>query len=132
MKRLRWIAAALLIVPVASFATADGSWLKKVSNADHTRTNPDAGSAAAAQAGQNLFRNNCAKCHGENAEGKGSRPGLKSARIQAATDGDLAWILKNGEAFKGMPGWGGLPEPERWQIVTYIRSLNGPATGVKQ
>jgi mono/diheme cytochrome c family protein len=132
MKRSTLICAGLLILPIAGFATADGSWLKKVSDADRARTNPYTGNAAAAQAGQNLFRNNCAKCHGENGEGKGKRPALKSERIHNATDGELAWILKNGESFKGMPGWGALPEPERWQIVTYLRSLNGLASGVQQ
>ena len=124
--------ALLLMIPALSLATADGSWLKKVPQADRIRTNPYAAAPDAAAAGQNLFRNNCAKCHGENAEGKAKRPSLKSSRIQAATDGELAWLIKNGESFKGMPGWGALPEPERWQIVTYLRSLNGLANGAQQ
>lgn len=123
---------AVLLVPVACLATANGSWLKKVPQADRVRTNPFAGDQSAADAGKNLFRNNCAKCHGENAEGKGKRPSLRSERIQMATDGELAWLIKNGEAFKGMPGWGALPEPERWQIISYIRSLNPAASGAQQ
>ena len=39
---------------------------------------------------------------------------------------------KNGESFKGMPGWGALPEPERWQIVAYLRSLNRKTQGGSQ
>ncbi len=121
-----WILAALLATSLLSFAKADGSWLKKVPQADRARVNPYAGQPEAAAAGANLFRNNCAKCHGENADGKGSRPSLKSERVKNATDGEIAWLLKNGSAFKGMPSWAGLPEQERWQIVTYIRSLNVP------
>lgn len=119
------------------FAAANGAWLAKVPQADHTRVNPYAGNADAAAAGQNLYRNNCAKCHGENAQGKASRPALISDRIHNATDGDLAWIIKNGEMYKGMPSWGGLPDQERWQLVTYIRSINAgssaaPATEVQR
>lgn len=106
------------------FAAADGSWLKKVPVSDRGRANPYAGKPDAVAAGANLFSENCAKCHGENAEGKGKRPSLKSDRIKHATDGELAWLLKNGNSFKGMPIWGALPEQERWQIVAYIRSLN--------
>jgi hypothetical protein len=53
---------------------------------------------------------------------------LRSARIAGATDGDLFWILKNGEPFRGMPSWARLPEGQRWQIVAYLRSLQSPAT----
>ena len=61
--------------------------------------------------------------------GKGSRPSLRSERIQNATDGELAWILKNGNPYKGMPIWAGLPEQERWQIMAYLRSLKFLARG---
>jgi cytochrome c oxidase cbb3-type subunit 2 len=129
MKARFLLAGLLLLLPMGGWAVANGSWLKKVPDADRTRIDPYAGNASAAEAGGNLYRNNCAKCHGENAQGKGSRPSLKSERIQSATDGELAWLIKNGEAFKGMPGWGALPEPERWQIVTYLRSLNAAPAG---
>ena len=119
------------------FAAANGAWLKKVPAADHARVNPLAGNAEAVTSGANLFANNCAKCHGTNAVGKGSRPSLKSDRIAGTTDGDLAWLLKNGNPYKGMPGWGALPEQERWQLVAYVRSLNAAApstspTGAQQ
>jgi|HubBroStandDraft_5_1064220.scaffolds.fasta_scaffold669860_2 mono/diheme cytochrome c family protein len=132
MKVRASVIALILLVPMVSLATANGGWLKKVPQADRARTNPYAGDSNAAAAGRNLFQNNCAKCHGESAEGKGSRPSLRTERIQTATDGELAWLLKNGEAYKGMPGWGALPEPERWQIISYLRSLNTPASGAQQ
>ncbi len=124
MKHWKITLAATLIVPAIAFAKADGAWLRKVPQAEHAKTDPYAGNSEAAAAGRNLFLNNCAKCHGAHAEGKGSRPSLRSERIALATDGDLAWIVKNGNPYRGMPGWGGLPEQERWQIVTYLRSLN--------
>jgi mono/diheme cytochrome c family protein len=113
-----------MTVSAMGFGAANGAWLKKVPQADRERANPYAGNAEAVAAGKNLFQENCAKCHGENADGKGSRPSLKSDRIKNATDGELAWLLKNGNPYKGMPIWAGLPEQERWQIIAYIRSLN--------
>jgi mono/diheme cytochrome c family protein len=129
MKRRMVVAVALLGALALCSAAADGSWLKKVPQADRERVNPYAGKADAVAAGENLFNNNCSKCHGANAEGKGSRPSLKSERLAGATDGDIAWIIKNGQTYKGMPSWGGLPEQMRWQIVAYLRSLNPPAEG---
>jgi mono/diheme cytochrome c family protein len=132
MKGRLFLVTPLLAASMICFAAANGAWLKNVPQADHERTNPYAGQADAVAAGANLFKSNCAKCHGADGGGKGSRPSLKSERIKDATDGDLAWILKNGVPFKGMPGWGGLPEQKRWQLVTYVRSLNAPATGGQQ
>ncbi len=128
--------AAVLImfgaISVMCFAAADGSWLRRVPAAERGRVNPYAEKPDAVAAGANLFSENCAKCHGEDAEGKGKRPPLRSERIKNATDGELAWLLKNGNQFKGMPIWGGLPEPERWQIIVYVRSLNTPSPAVQR
>jgi mono/diheme cytochrome c family protein len=44
-----------------------------------------------------------------------------------ATEGDLAWLLKNGNLGKGMPTWDTIPEPSRWEIIAYVRSL-GPSS----
>jgi mono/diheme cytochrome c family protein len=47
-----------------------------------------------------------------------------SRRVSLASDGDLFWLMNNGVPWKGMPPWMMLPEKERWQLVTYLRSLN--------
>jgi mono/diheme cytochrome c family protein len=123
---------ATVSVSAISYGAANGAWLKRVPQGDKNRVNPYAGNADAVAAGKNLFEENCAKCHGADAEGKGSRPALKSDRIRNATDGELAWILKNGNPYKGMPIWGSLPEQQRWQLVAYLRSLNtNPGEGQK-
>jgi mono/diheme cytochrome c family protein len=132
MKGRSFLATPLFMVSMLCFAVANGSWLKNVPQADRERVNPYAGQAEAVAAGKNVFQNNCAKCHGADAGGKGSRPSLKSERIQKASDGELAWLIKNGEPFKGMPSWGGLPEQRRWQVITYVRSLSAPAAGGQQ
>jgi mono/diheme cytochrome c family protein len=102
---------------------ADGSWLQRVPESDRKRVNPLAGQTEAIAAGGRMFDDHCAKCHGEDALGRGKKPSLRSERVQHATDGEIFWLLKNGNPGKGMPVWASLPEPMRWQIITYVKSL---------
>ena len=111
----------------ALMGAADGSWLRRVPAADHARLNPQADKAGAAEAGSHLYANDCAKCHGEQGQGKGARPAVVSARVAGASDGDLAWLLRNGNSWKGMPSWSSMPDAQRWQLVAYLRNLNIPA-----
>ena len=125
MKRVASI-GAIAVAACLLMGAADGSWLKRVPAADRARTNPLPDQQAAAQAGSHLYANECAKCHGERAQGKGNRPILISDRMRATTDGELAWLLRNGNSWKGMPSWSSMPDGERWQLVAYMRSLNAP------
>ncbi len=127
MKRLRAVcaigASACLLM-----GAADGSWLRRVPAGDHARTNPLPDQKAAAEAGSHLYASECSHCHGPRAQGKGSRPALISPRVSGASDGDLAWLLRNGNSWKGMPSWSSMPDAERWQIVAYLRSINPPVS----
>ena len=114
----------LCLCPAMLVGAADGSWLRRIPAADRARVNPLPDQAAAASAGSHIFANNCAKCHGDHAQGKSSRPPLVSDRVAHATDGELAWILKNGNSWKGMPSWSVLPDTQRWQLVAFLRSIN--------
>lgn len=123
MKSMRpLIAVGLAAFALCAFA-AEGGWLKRVPAAARTRQNPFANDPEAAGAGRKLFIEHCASCHGQNAEGTGRKPSLRSRRVHEATDGELEWLLTNGSLFRGMPSWSALPEEQRWQIVTYLRSL---------
>ena len=104
----------------------DGKWLHRVPDEDRLRTNPFAHRPQAEAAGKALFQENCAKCHGADANGRiqpPPRPSLRSSRIRHATDGELSWMLRNGDPYKGMPQWSSLPEQQRWQIIAYLRTL---------
>lgn len=127
MKGRNWVLAILLTISAVCFAKATNQWLKKVPQAERTRVNPYAGKPDAVAAGAILFHNNCAQCHGNDAAGKFSRPSLRTEEVRNETDGELAWLLKNGDVYRGMPRWSGLPEQERWQIIAYMRSL-GPSS----
>jgi mono/diheme cytochrome c family protein len=111
-------------------SAADGSWLKKVPDADRKRVNPFEGQADAIEAGGRMFADHCAQCHGPDAMGHGKRPSLRSDRVQHATDGEIFWLLRNGNLSKGMPTWAALPEPVRWQIIAFVKSL-GPNSTAK-
>ena len=80
----------------------------------------------AVAAGASLFDQHCAECHGEMAEGDRKGPSLRADPVQQATPGTLFWILTNGVVRRGMPVWSNLPEPQRWQLGSYLKSL-GPA-----
>jgi mono/diheme cytochrome c family protein len=115
---------SLIIGPALLFAAAgDGLWMIKVPDKARNRLNPFAGEATAVAAGAKLFRQNCASCHGGDATGLSNRPSLHSERVRAASPGELEWLLKNGSMRNGMPSWSRLPEQQRWQIVSYLKSL---------
>lgn len=97
------------------------------------RRNPLEHDADAIPGGAKLFAQHCAECHGETAEGgKGNKkgPSLRVDEVQQATPGALFWLLTNGVVRRGMPVWSKLPEPQRWQLVSFLKSL-GPASSPK-
>jgi mono/diheme cytochrome c family protein len=87
------------------------------------RFNPLASDPEAAMAGRILFERHCTQCHGNAAEGGHHGPNLRAPEVQNATPGAIFWILTNGIVRHGMPVWSKLPEPQRWQLVSYIKSL---------
>lgn len=115
------VGALALILCVA----AKGSWKTHVPESYRRKVNPYAGQADAIAAGKRLFLDHCAQCHQKDALGKGKRPNLRSVFVQRSTDGELFWVLRNGILNHGMPSWSMLPEPSRWQIIAYVKSL-GP------
>lgn len=78
--------------------------------------------------GHELFHHYCARCHGENAEGSGNIPSLVDGALETVTSGEVFWFVTKGSAQNGMPSWAKVPRKERWEIVTYVKSLGLPAT----
>jgi mono/diheme cytochrome c family protein len=91
------------------------------------RHNPLAADPEAVAAGGKLFAQHCAECHGDMADGGKKGPSLLAPEVQQATPGALFWLLTNGVVRRGMPVWSKLPEPQRWQLVSFIKSLTPPA-----
>jgi len=105
--------------------------LQKAPEKARNRTNPLQNDPDAVAAGAILFEQHCAECHGNSAEGSRKAPSLQVPEVQTATPGALFWLLTNGVVRKKMPVWSKLPEPQRWQLVSYIKSLGGPAPGAE-
>jgi mono/diheme cytochrome c family protein len=123
-RRATCLLAGILVLVLC--AAAGGAWPARVPEAYRHRVNPFAGRPDAIAAGGRLFAEHCAQCHQLDALGKGKRPSLRSHLVQRATDGEVFWVLRNGILAHGMPSWSMLPEPSRWQIIAYLKSL-GPS-----
>ena len=98
--------------------------LQQVPHKAAAKRNPMEGNEQARRAGAKLFARECSACHGKKAEGSEKAPPLRSVAVYQASAGALFWILENGSLHHGMPSFAHLPEPERWQIITYLRLLN--------
>jgi len=101
--------------------------LKKAPEKYRSKTNPLANDADAVAAGGVLFEEHCEECHGKEGIGGKKAPSLRAEEVQTSPPGAIFWILSNGVVRKKMPVWSKLPEPERWQLVSYLKSL-GTAT----
>jgi len=84
--------------------------------------NPYAGQRDALLSGKKLFTRYCASCHGPEARGRAKAPALDSSQVRTAPPGALFWFIKNGDLKRGMPSWSRLPDPQLWQLVTYLQT----------
>ena len=131
-----WVLAALLLSISANAQNSNPAArsldksvydeLAKVPAKAAARRNPLESDSEAVAAGAKLFELHCAECHGATADGGKKGPSLRAGEVQQATSGALFWLLTNGVVRKGMPVWSKLPEPQRWQLVSYVRSLGTP------
>jgi mono/diheme cytochrome c family protein len=108
-----------------SKAQADSVYaeLGKVPEKSRAKQNPLSKDPDARAAGEILFEQHCEECHGAHGVGGKKAPSLRVAEVQEASEGSLFYILSNGIVRKRMPVWSKLPEPQRWQLVSYIKSL---------
>jgi len=91
--------------------------------------NPYEGQAAAIAAGRQLYARNCLSCHGKTGGGTGNVPSLIDGKLETTAPGEVFWFITKGDKDNGMPSWAQLPENQRWQIVSYVKSLGLPQTG---
>jgi mono/diheme cytochrome c family protein len=106
--------------------------LEKVPKKDRQKRNPLAQDPDAVAAGAVLFEEHCEECHGSGGIGGKKAPSLRAPEVQNAQPGAIFWILTNGVVRKKMPVWSKLPEPQRWQLVSYIKSLGMAPAGSDQ
>jgi mono/diheme cytochrome c family protein len=114
---------AVAAVKPAKQKTSGDSELDKAPQKARAKRNPLEQDPDAVATGKKLFGLHCAECHGEAAEGTRRAPSLRESEVQDAPPGAIFWVLTNGIVWHGMPVWSKLPEPRRWQLVAYIKSL---------
>ena len=116
--------------PTAEVVVA--TWLLHQSVPDQAKNavNPLKDDLAGIAAGRDLYREKCETCHAYDGGGKTTigagqyprPPALRSFAIQATSDGELFYHIRNGIRNTGMPAWN-LPDRQIWQLVSYIRHL---------
>ncbi|MEO6786107.1 MAG: cytochrome c [Chthoniobacteraceae bacterium] len=124
------VGAAFIAVIPRGFAQTAAPWVAPAS--ESARRNPLAGNAAAAAEGKQLYMATCSPCHGTTGRGDGPaamalnpKPAnYTSSAIARESDGALFWKLSEGRG--AMVGFkGAFSEAQRWQLITYIRTLQG-------
>jgi mono/diheme cytochrome c family protein len=74
--------------------------------------------------GATVFAQNCAGCHGQNAQGGSVGPTLVSAELKAQSDDFFRQTILNGRAGTAMPAWQGrLSAQDIEDAIAYLRSL---------
>jgi mono/diheme cytochrome c family protein len=98
--------------------------------------NPVPVTAASLENGRKYFEINCAVCHGSNADGQtpNSRYGIISIPLNGQltrdrTDGYIFGMIRNGR--NTMPSYNRIEERDRWDVVNYVRALQGLVTNVQ-
>ena len=133
--RVRSISLALAIfaIPfflISSLAAQDAHFHNAPASSAHLQ-NPYVRQPAAVAAGSKLYATNCAACHGANGQGTGNIPPISEGPTQTVPDGEVFWFITTGSVKNGMPAWASLPEEQRWQIVTFLKSLKNSKTAEK-
>jgi mono/diheme cytochrome c family protein len=113
--------AALICVTV--IGERNGSLVQQAPRKFAQLRNPYDGDRAAIEAGRKLFQRECVECHGKDARGISKAPPLVIPDVYRAAPGALFWVLRNGSLKRGMPSYAHLPEQQRWQIVSFLKSL---------
>jgi mono/diheme cytochrome c family protein len=95
-----------------------------------TIQNPVPADARSLHNGRMYYQINCAVCHGDLGKGDGpvTKKGmfvlpLLGASAEGKTDGYLWGMIRNGRG--GMPSYNRIEEMDRWDVVNYVRGLQG-------
>jgi glucose/arabinose dehydrogenase len=119
------VAFSVLLPLSLLFADVDAKFHNAPESAQKMK-NPYGTQSAAIAAGKRVFARNCASCHGASAQGAGNVPSLIDGTLETTTPGEVFWFITKGDKDNGMPSWAQLPQRQRWQVVSFVKSLGLP------
>lgn len=98
--------------------------------------NPTPITEASLANGRKYYEINCAVCHGDKGDGvgKATRYGIPPMNLlmdltKNRSDGYIFGMMRNGRGL--MPPYNRIEESDRWDVVNYLRALQGKVTDVK-
>ena len=125
--------SAIVLSCVALMTVAAGAQGMGGSPDGKKMKNPVASSAESIAAGKAAFAKNCRFCHGADAKGNGpmAPEGTKPSNLtdatwdRGSTDGEIFLVIRDGAGPKfDMKGYKSkMTEPEIWNVVNFLRSL---------
>jgi mono/diheme cytochrome c family protein len=129
MKKLLFVGLLLLLVACSNDQIDKSSSSDTIPAEYVGKTNPFG--AEAASAGAEIFKANCAACHGDTGHGDGPAsaglaPAPKNlAELQTQVGDDyLFWRINTGKVGTVMVSWKGiLTEEQIWQIISFLHTL---------
>lgn len=117
-------------VPAASYAVSYDRTMLAIDSLG-VIPNPVAADERSVANGRLEYQINCAMCHGMGGAGGASSPLMKygflksltDASALARTDGYIWGMMRNGRG--AMPSYNRIDQMDRWDIVNYVRALQG-------
>jgi len=112
----------ILLLAILALLNAEPSGCLWAAIQEQDTKNPFSGQSAAIDDGQSIFRNQCAMCHGTDAQGGLKGPSLISGRLtHGVSDSALFRIITQG--VPGTPMSASNLAPERtWKVISYLQS----------
>jgi mono/diheme cytochrome c family protein len=117
---------------VAGYQVGYAAFPGVIDSIGRVATNPTPVSEASLANGRKHYAINCAVCHGDTGLGDGpatkngyGMPGIaiNGAGTQGRSDGYIYGMIRNGRGL--MPPYNRIEEPDRWDVVNYVRALQG-------
>lgn len=131
IKRKGLVFAVAFLATIAPLQSGAHDISSKVPKEAKERKNPLPHEEAVITKGKELYTNRCLSCHGLSGKGDGPasaslehRPPDLTRVLAGQTDGVLLWKISIGGG--AMPSYEQtLTEEERWQMIHYLRTLEG-------